>query len=205
MEPLHHVVIVPVKPPAVGKSRLRVPDPARASLATAFALDVLAAAATTATVVGVVVVTSDETVARTSRQLGHRVVQDGDGLNHALRGAAAAARGWWPDAVPVALCADLPCLTADELGAALAQVDDRGAWFVADATGEGTTLYAAAYDAFDPRFGVGSRAAHEAAGAHPVTGVLPTLRRDVDDDADLAEAVRLGPGRHTRDALAHLP
>ncbi|QZY28180.1 2-phospho-L-lactate guanylyltransferase [Nocardioides coralli] len=204
MEPVRHVVIVPVKSPAVGKSRLRVPGPARVELARAFALDVLAAAESTSTVAEVVVATSDPEVAQTVRALGHRVVAEGNGLNHALRAAAAAARGWWPDLVPVALCADLPCLTAHDLGSALAQVTADGASFVVDATGEGTTLYGAGQDHFAPCFGPGSSAAHAAAGARPVDGALATLRRDVDDEADLAEAVRLGPGRHTREALALL-
>ena len=53
------VVLVPVKAPALGKSRLLVPDHVRPGLATAFALDTLSAARETSTVTDVVVVTSD--------------------------------------------------------------------------------------------------------------------------------------------------
>jgi 2-phospho-L-lactate guanylyltransferase len=36
----------------------------------------------------------------------------------------------------------------------------------------------------------------------PLAGAWPSLRRDVDTPADLAAAVRLGVGAHTRAALA---
>jgi 2-phospho-L-lactate/phosphoenolpyruvate guanylyltransferase len=201
MERQQYVVIVPVKAPAVGKSRLRLPDPARIGLATAFALDVLHAARETPSVAGVVVVTADPDFARTSTELGLRTVPDGNGLNQSLAAAASAARSWFPDAMPVALCADLPCLTPEDLAAALAGLSRDRAWFVTDADGTGTTMYAAPYDAFEPRFGPGSRAAHRAGGAAEVEGRLATLRRDVDDEAGLAAAELLGLGPHTRAAL----
>ena len=116
-------------------------------------------------------------------ELGLASVPDGDGLNDSLVVAAAAVRARWPDLVPVALCADLPCLRPDDLALALAQVTGEGSWFVADAEGVGTTMYAAAYDRFAPRFGAGSRAAHGAAGAVEIEGDLCSLRRDVDDEA----------------------
>ncbi len=199
------VVLLPVKAPALGKSRLRVPEHLRPGLATAFALDALHSARSTPEVIEVVVVTSDPGFASTCAALGVASLPDADGgLNASLVGAAAAIAARRPTAVPVALCADLPCLRPDDLTEALAQVTD-GAWFVADAEGTGTTMYAAPYDVFEPRFGTASRAAHRAAGATDVLGELPTLRRDVDDEATLAEAMRLGPGPITREALALLP
>lgn len=205
MKRQQYVVIVPVKSPAIGKSRLRVPDHARPGLATGFALDTLHAARATPGVVQVVVMTDDAGFARTATDSGFRVVPDGDGLNHGLVAAATAARSWCPDAIPVALCADLPCLTSRDLSRALAQVDGEGPWIVADADGTGTTMYAATYDGFAPRFGSGSRLAHVEAGACEVAGDLATLRRDVDDEAALVAALRLGPGPHTKEALALLP
>ncbi len=47
--------------------------------------------------------------------------------------------------------------------------------FVPDAAGVGTTLYAAAYDEFDPRFGPGSRAAHLDAGARELADAAPSV------------------------------
>ena len=71
--------------------------------------------------------------------------------------------------------------------------------FVADALGSGTTMVAAAStEHFTPRFGPGSRAAHQVGGAHEVVEVdVPTLRRDVDTPEDLREALELGVGGHT--------
>lgn len=200
----HFVVVVPVKPPAIGKSRLRVPEHARPGLATAFALDVVAACRGVASVAETVVMTPDADFAATCTRNGVRTLPDGHGLNDGLRRAAAALRCDWPEAVPVALCADLPSLTSADLAAGLAAVDLGHAWFCADAQATGTTLYAAPYDAFDPRFGEHSRLAHERVGARPLPGDLTTLRRDVDDGTDLAEAVRLGTGSHTSAVLAEL-
>jgi 2-phospho-L-lactate guanylyltransferase len=199
------VVLVPVKPPAVGKSRLQVPDHLRPGLAAAFALDAVAAAHRAPGVVEVVVVTGDAGFAAQCRTAGIATEPDTDGLNASLVSAARSVRRRLPDAVPVALCADLPCLLPEDLGTALDQVEAGGAWFVADAEGEGTTTYAAPYDDFGPRFGAGSRAAHLAGGAREVVGALDSLRRDVDDEAALSAALRIGVGAHTADAVALLP
>lgn len=199
------VLLVPVKAPTLGKSRLRVPDDVRPELATAFALDTLHAARATRLVTEVVVVTSDPGFGARCTGLGIATLPDGDGLNASLTGAAGEVRSRLPDAIPVALCADLPCLRAEDLAAALGQVACGGAWFVADEDGTGTSMYAAPYDDFEPRFGTGSRAAHTTAGATEVLGALTSLRRDVDDEPTLAEALRLGAGRFTRDAVALLP
>lgn len=200
------VVIVPVKSPAIAKSRLRVPDHLRPGLATAFALDVLRVVADTPRVGQVVVVTADAGFASTAAALGLRTLPDADGLNQSLRTAARAVREQLPDAIPVALCADLPALTSADLSLALDAIDGDDAWFVADADGVGTTLYAASYDAFLPRFGVDSRSAHRLDGAREVTGDLPSLRRDVDDEDSLSQALSLGVGPHTTEALtASLP
>ncbi len=68
---------------------------------------------------------------------------------------------------------------------------------MADTAGVGTTMYAAAYDEFRPRFGADSRAAHLEQGAREIDGELPSLRRDVDDLDDLDHARHLGLGPHT--------
>lgn len=198
-------LVVPVKPPNVGKSRLTgVPADQRRALAQAFALDTVAVCVEAGTA-GVLVTTDDARFSARCRELGAATVPDGDtnDLNAALSQAAAEAHRRWPDAVPVALLADLPALRAADLVAALSSVPAGTEAFVADAAGTGTTLYTSAYERFGPRFGVGSRDAHLRAGALEIEGELTTLRRDVDDMADLREAVALGVGPETA-RLAHL-
>lgn len=201
MNPARFVVLVPVKDPDVGKSRLQVPDHLRPGLASAFALDTVHAAAGVTAVAEVVVVTADEAFAAIVGELGFARVPDAGELNESLVAAAAAVRGRHPGARPVALCADLPCLRPEELGLALRALPRDDAGYVADADGSGTTMYTAPYDRFAPRFGAGSAAAHEAAGARAIGGDLVSLRRDVDDAASLVAALRLGVGRFTQDVV----
>lgn len=205
-ERTQHVVVVPVKPPGVGKSRLvGIPDEQRIALATAFATDAVAACLATPCVSQVLVTTDDVRFASTLAALGAAVCPDGgSGLNPALVQAAAEAARRWRHLRPVALCADLPALRPEELGAALESVRSDQA-FVADAAGTGTTLYTATYHEFAPRFGARSAAAHAAMGAAAITGDLPGLRQDVDDLASLQAAVTIGVGPATRAALGDLP
>jgi len=196
--PISFVVIVPVKPPARGKSRLdALPAGQRRKLAAAFALDTVAAARRTPRVEAVLVVTDDFRFAADLRDTGCEVIPDGvsDDLNATLRQAAAEAGRRWPGAVPVALCADLPCLTSDDLAIALDDVD--GPAFVRDSAGTGTTMYAAPLAGFDPAFGVSSAALHLTHGAREIAPPVPTLRLDVDEPADLDHALALGVGAHT--------
>jgi 2-phospho-L-lactate/phosphoenolpyruvate guanylyltransferase len=195
-----YVVLVPVKPPAVGKSRLAgLTDATRRELAAAFALDTVVACLATSRVASVLAVTDDAQFARRLSDAGCAVIPDGPAgeLNTSLRLAAAEAVRRWPRLLPVAVCADLPALAPADLDEALRQVTPDGASFVADAAGSGTTLYAAPLGLFDPRFGPGSRAAHLDAGARELDGDLVTLRQDVDDPDDLERARLLGLGPHT--------
>ena len=199
-----YVVVVPVKRPTVGKSRLLGPsDGERRSLAEAFALDTVSACLGTERVAEVLVATDDAVFSTRFAALGCATIPDGDttDLNSALRQAVAEARRRWPDLQPVALCADLPALRSADLDAALSARTGPRPSFVADAAGTGTTLYRAAYDDFDPHFGVDSRTAHLAAGAVEIPGDLVTLRHDVDDLDDLRAALALGLGAET-DRLA---
>jgi 2-phospho-L-lactate/phosphoenolpyruvate guanylyltransferase len=197
-----HVVVIPVKPPGIGKTRLvGVPAEQRVALASAFAIDTVTACLATAGVAQVLVTTDDANFAAALTALGAEACPDGgSGLNQALIQAAAEAARRWPGLRPVALCADLPALRAEDLGSALASSTGRTS-YVVDAEGTGTTLYTAPYDDFVPRFGIDSAAAHEAAGATPVAGALPGLRQDVDDLASLRAAIALGVGTATRHAL----
>jgi 2-phospho-L-lactate guanylyltransferase len=197
-----HVVVIPVKPPGIGKSRLvGVPADQRVALAAAFAVDTVAVCLATPGVAQVLITTDDARFATTVTSMGAEACPDGgNGLNPALVQAVAEAARRWPDLRPVALCADLPALRPGELAAALASISALPA-YVADAAGTGTTLYAAPYDAFAPRFGLDSAAEHAAGGAAPVGGLLAGLRQDVDDLISLQAAVALGVGPATRAAL----
>ena len=201
-------VVVPVKPPAFGKSRLvGLPDDVRRGLAAAFALDTIAACRGARRVGEVLVATDDAAFAMAVRAAGCVAVPDavtGD-LNSSLRQAALEAARRWPDLQPVALCADLPALRPADLDEALAVVEARRdqSFFVADAAGSGTTLYTAPVEQFAPRFGVDSRAAHDEL-ALEVRGDLASLRLDVDDLDDLVQALTLGVGPRTRELAASL-
>jgi 2-phospho-L-lactate guanylyltransferase len=200
-----YVVLLPVKPPARGKSRLEVDPVRRRVLAAAFALDTAGACLGAARVTAVLAVTDDARFADDLRAAGCETIPDGvaDDLNESLRLAAAEARRRWPESIPVAVCADLPALRSTDLDAALSSYAGAGAGadrpaFVTDREGVGTTLYAAPFDEFDPHFGSGSREDHLASGAWEITGDLASLRHDVDDAEALAAAVGLGLGARTR-------
>lgn len=202
--PARCVVVVPVKPPAHGKSRLTgMPDDHRRDLAEAFALDTVQAAAATPGVDAVLVVTDDHRFAASVRTLGCEVIPDGvsDDLNATLVQAAAEVSRRWPGALPVVLCADLPGLRPVELAGVLREaqelVGSGRAAFVRDHAGLGTTVYAAPADGFDPSFGVASAARHEAAGAVEVGRAATSVRTDVDDPDDLGAALLAGVGPHT--------
>ena len=198
-----YVVLLPVKPPARGKSRHEVDPERRRARPAAFALDTARACLAADCVVAVLAVTDDARFADDLRGACCETIPDGvDGdLNESLRLASAEARRRWPAATPVAVCADLPALRPADLDVALAARTGAEAAFVTDQDGVGTTLYAAPYDGFDPRFGFHSREAHLEGGAMEISGDLRSLRRDVDDAGALVDAVALGLGAHTRLAM----
>ena len=105
-----------------------------------------------------------------------------------------------------ALSADLPALRPEQIGQALRAAAAWPTAFVADAAGDGTTLYAArAGAAFRPAFGLASRARHAAGGAVELgLDGIPGLRRDVDTPSDLRGAVALGLGPHSAPLAAEL-
>lgn len=195
------VVVIPVKPPHRGKSRLgELPDEQREALAVAFALDVVAVASATHGVTEVIVVTDDFRLAGQLRGQGATVMPDGasDDLNESLVQAAYEAWRRHPGARVAALCADLPALRPDELAEALAASRADRACFVADAAGTGTAMYVAPTAAlFSPDFGPSSARRHRDAGAESVDGPLVSLRHDVDSPGDLGRVLVLGVGRHT--------
>lgn len=195
------VLLVPVKRWERAKSRLVIPDTVdRRRLIEAFARDAIAAATHCPLVAAVYVVTDQAGFEPASARV---LPDEGDGdLNAALRAAAARVAPLHPGLAVAAMCADLPCLTAEELSAGLAA--SRGLrGFVADVEGTGTTLLVGAPgEELDPRFGPGSAGLHRESGRLQVVAPVPGLRLDVDTGADLDAARALGVGPHTAAVLA---
>lgn len=162
-------LLVPVKPAAHAKTRLRgaLPGVAHEDLVQALATATIEAAQASPLVGNLIIVTG------------------GPDLNSALREAATELQG------PVAVIpGDLPALRTTELTEALGLCAVRS--FVPDADGTGTVLLAAPDGDLRPRFGPDSARIHEAEGARRLDGDWPTLRRDVDTAADLAAVQALG-------------
>ncbi len=202
-------VLMPVKVLAEAKSRLAaLAGERRGELALALACDTVTAVLGTDQAARVIVTTDDEVAGGTLAGLGALVIPDEprDGLNAALRHGAGYASSRWPGSGTAALSADLPALRAAEIGRALRAAAAWPAAFVADAAGDGTTLYTAVPGTpFRPAFGLGSRARHAAGGATELDlpGV-PGLRRDVDTPADLRGAAALGLGPRSAPLAAEL-
>jgi 2-phospho-L-lactate/phosphoenolpyruvate guanylyltransferase len=196
-----YAVLVPVKRPAVAKSRLGgLGDRARVDLAHAFAVDTVAAVQACLLVARVLVVTDDHLLAAWMAEQGADVIPDGaSDLNGTLVQAAAEMHRRDPHLGLVALCADLPALRPSELASALGATDPARMSFVADQERTGTTaVVAPTLETFRPSFGPGSRRQHLEADAFEVDGVdVPGLRRDVDDPDDLVAAIKLGVGPRT--------
>ncbi|HET6482237.1 MAG TPA: 2-phospho-L-lactate guanylyltransferase [Actinoplanes sp.] len=200
------VVVMPVKRLDAAKSRLRgaVPAARHGELALAMVRDTATAVLASSAVAELLVVTDDPVVAGAVAALGARVVPDrpAAGLNEAMRYGADEVAG--PARFRAVLAGDLPALRPEQLDAALAAARP-GRGFVADAAGTGTVLLAVAPgEPLDPRFGIGSAAAHAASGAHPLDGDWPGLRQDVDTPADLGTVLGLRAGSHTCELIRDL-
>jgi 2-phospho-L-lactate guanylyltransferase len=177
-------VLMPVKVLSEAKSRLAgLAGPRRGELALAVACDTVTAVMRTDQAARAIVITDDPVAASVLRELGAQVI----------------AAHSWPASGTAALSADLPALRPAELARALSAAALWPNAFVADAAGDGTTLYTAAPGvAFRPAFGLASRARHAAGGAAELELTdIPGLRRDVDTPADLRGAVELGLGART--------
>ena len=202
-------LVVPVKRLALAKTRLaQAAGKHRSELALAFALDTVDAALRCPRVRAVVAVTDEDVAARALRMLGATVVADfpDAGLNPALVHGADTAREAHPGCGVGALSADVPALRPDELATALQLASGHDSSFVRDASHSGTTLLLARVGTeLSPRFGPSSAERHADEGAFELLGSgFPSLRRDVDTEADLADAVRLGLGRRSADVVARL-
>jgi 2-phospho-L-lactate/phosphoenolpyruvate guanylyltransferase len=211
MNPGSWTVVIPVKAPAAGKTRLSpaVADAARAELARAFALDTIAAARAAASVDRVIVVGDDPELADGAEFLAEPGTAGAPaaerGLLPAIRHGIAHARAAEPVAVAV-LLGDLPALRPEELDRVLGAAARHPLAFVRDADGTGTTLATAGPEvAFEPRFGPGSAERHAAAGfVELAASDAPGLTRDVDTVDALEAVLHHGVGDHTAQVVARL-
>jgi len=193
--------VVPVKPFGIAKQRLAsvLDADARATLARGMFRDVMAMLVQLDELAGIVVVTSDPVAAEIAA--GHRahVVPDREnaGVSRALAQAVPVLKELGCDAM-LALPADIPYATADELRSAVAALRDR-AVVLAPATGDGGTNLLAVRppDAIALCFGPNSFARHvaaaRAAGLEAAILDLPGVGRDIDGPADLRDGMPWRP------------
>ncbi|HEU0206899.1 MAG TPA: 2-phospho-L-lactate guanylyltransferase, partial [Pseudolysinimonas sp.] len=179
---MHWTVVIPVKPPAIGKSRLGLGP----ELARAIALETVAAVVACTVVDRVIVVTADAAF----RPPDVEVLLENapSGIDAAVAAGAALAG---IDAARAALLGDLPALVPEELAAALALAALAPRSFVADHDGTGTTLVTAAPGVeLRTAFGPDSAARHRGLGLAALdVPVGSSVRFDV-DTRDQFEAAR---------------
>ncbi|MDR7084921.1 2-phospho-L-lactate guanylyltransferase [Arthrobacter ginsengisoli] len=201
-------VLMPVRGTTASKTRL-FPDDAhgarRRELALAFACDAVTAALASSVVAEVSVITGDPEAQVLFAGLGASVIAEtgGSGLNSAIRQGLRQIRAAHPLRWRAVLMADLPALASADVTAALRLAGRYRTAVVPDAASSGTTMLTAGPGTEpEPQFGPSSHAGHRAAGLRTLDlSPASTLRRDVDTLADLAVAMELGLGRHTRTAL----
>ena len=181
-------VVIPIKAPDRGKSRIAVDPAARDEIAAALAFDTVAAVAAARLVDRVIIVTDGAAQLGWIAELPQGrekvavVPSAATSLNGSILDGLAVARG-----AAAVLPGDLPGLLPESLDEVLQQVSAPVS-VVPDADGIGTTLLAAlrAPD-LEPAYGPDSFRRHRAGGAQEI--VLPVehwLRRDVDTVDDLA-------------------
>jgi 2-phospho-L-lactate guanylyltransferase len=201
-------VIIPVKPTAIGKSRLDLATIDRVTVARAIALDTIAAAAACTAVAQVYVVTDDAALITLAFDIpGLRFVpeDDGSGRMRGIDAAVAAGAEAAGEGMPrAALLGDLPALRPGDLAAALTAAGGQDRSVVPDAEGTGTTLVTARSGIpLMTSFGDGSFARHVDLGCVPLEiTAASSLRRDVDTADQLEVAARLGLGPRTAALLA---
>lgn len=205
--PGHWWVVIPVKAPDRGKSRIAVAPAARAEIAAALAFDTVAGVAAAQQVRAVVVVTDGATQLGWTADLpvgGHKVLvvaSAADTLNEAIRDGIAAC----PSGPVAVLPGDLPGVSGAGLDAVLCALDAPLS-VLPDSDGVGTTLLAARSGALlDPHYGLGSFRQHLAAGAVPID--LPAahwLRRDVDTVQEFPLIIDGAPSSRTAQVIARM-
>ncbi|MFE9069277.1 2-phospho-L-lactate guanylyltransferase [Streptomyces violaceusniger] len=206
-------MLLPVKPFALGKSRLGSwADAARRDIARAVFLDTMDAILHTPEVCRLIVVTADPEAHALAAGAGAEGIHEASvgGLNAAARlgAAAAAGHGAGVRTDPVAVvAADLLALKPRELASVLAEASRHPRAALADHRGHGSTVLTAQDPSFLlPGFEGASRARHAANGAYEIAhSGVPGARLDIDVPGDLALAAALGLGTHTAAVQANLP
>jgi 2-phospho-L-lactate guanylyltransferase len=214
-------VIVPFKGATDAKSRLSgsFDSAERAAIALAFLVDTVSAVSRAPAVSSVIVISNQPGLAAyLAASVGRapgladvetRVIADpGGGINAAVAAGLAHARVAAPDACTAAITGDLAALRPTDLAQAFALAEAAATTgarlaFVPDRDGSGTTMvaFAPGADALT-HFGIGSCAAHTAAGYRPLAvPAESSLRLDIDDADDLERARLLGLGVATRAVL----
>ena len=200
--------VVPVKEPKRAKSRLGPGlERWRADLASAFAADTLAALLAASRIDLVVVVGGQGLAGPLLDHERIRTLPDPGGLNRAAGDGIAWLRRHRPGTGILVLAADLPAATGAAIDRLLADDPGRTPRVIADQEEQGSTgLLLGPSDDITPRFGSSSLDRHRAAGAATVElADIDGLRRDVDTAEQLAQAVEIGVGPHTRRVLAQIP
>ena len=201
--PERFAAVVPIRSWTAGKSRLGLDGVERASLARAFALDVIDVLTESPEIDLVVVVTSDDDVRADVGDV--EVIPDrGRGLNDAVAQGCGhvVARG---ASQVVVVPSDLPCLTVPALAEVLRMSRSHAHAFCPDGEGDGTSLVVSSDPAsLVTSYGPGSATAHRAAGLVPLLEAPSEARRDVDTLAHLREAEFMGVGRRTAAVIAEL-
>ncbi|MGM7666601.1 2-phospho-L-lactate guanylyltransferase [Microbacterium sp. A93] len=187
--PTGWTVLIPLKPPATGKSRLAVPDRDRPPLAQAIALDTLAAACACPRVEEVIVISSDPSW---DLPRGARLVLEPrtTTIDAAIALGLATVSEHAPRAV---LLGDLSGLDPADLSEALDAAGGLDRGLVRDVEGTGTTLLTSRSGVrLTTAFGTDSALHHQHLGhADLPIRTASTLRRDVDTVDHLSW--RIGP------------
>lgn len=193
------VVAIPVKPFDAAKSRLSavLSAAARREVGMELARRTIAAAGDAGT--DALVLAADAGVANWARSLGvNAVVDEGSDLNTAVRTATGGLGDWM-------VChADLPLLTAGDIGFA-AKLVSQGRAVIAPSSDGGTTLLGGAGRGFEFSYGSGSFHRHLRRLDDPLILTTLGLGLDLDGPDDLEAAVRHQRGRWLADLLASDP
>lgn len=191
--------IVPAKRLKHAKSRL-----GREDLALPFITDVITALSHSELIESVNVVSADPTICELAHHLKCRVIAESksDGLLPAIYLGIASLEPPDQRSILVVL-GDLPCLSPDQVDAFLTQGSEYDSAFVSDAEGIGSTMWMRTHTTAPmPHFGPRSRAKHRESGAIEILDEqLIGARRDVDTAVNLWDAIRIGVGDATRNAL----
>lgn len=191
--------VVPLSPAEHAKSRLSPLGELRATLASAFAVDVMTALSSARTVARVVVV-SDGSVSLPVNPSHDHVDSGAAGLNDSIAAGESHARRAGFERIVVVM-ADLPCVRPEDIDDLLTRARSVPRGFVRDHRGSGTTVLTTTGPGLIPRFGRDSAAEHRTEGAVEFEVAL-RMRFDVDDPEDVTIAMAYGLGPATTEVLS---